>query len=75
MAGGVNGWMGGLVGTLGSCGAVTVTTLGSCAGTLGSDAGVGVVGVGTGVGAGGGLAVARFRIWAIWMYAFVTLDP
>ena len=36
-------------------------------GTLGSGTG--------GSGAGSGGAVARFRIWAIWMYLLVMLEP
>ena len=39
---------------------------GVMSGTLGS-------GAGSGVGTGG--AIARFKIWAIWMYAFVMLEP
>ena len=38
---------------------------GVMSGTLGS-------GAGSGVGTGG--AVARFKIWAIWMYALVMLE-
>jgi hypothetical protein len=56
--------------TLGS-GAVVGTTLGSWAGTL-----VSLIGIGSGAGgSGGGRAVALWSIWAICMYALVTLDP
>ena len=62
------GWFG-LAGT-GRAGAGTSTLCsgagGVVSGTLGSGAGSGVV---------TGDAVARFKIWAIWMYAFVMLEP
>ena len=41
---------------------------GVMSGTLGSDAG-------SGVGTAPGGAVACFKIWAIWMYEWVMLEP
>ena len=63
------GWLG-FVGA-GRAGAGVITLCsgagGVISGTLGSGAG--------GSRAGSGGAVARFKIWAIWMYAFLMLEP
>ena len=54
-------------------------TVGAGMSTLGSGAGgVGICTLGSGAGGRGicfGGVVARFKIWAIWMQALVTLDP
>jgi hypothetical protein len=56
-----------------------MTVIGAGASTLCSGAGgvaKGTLGSGTGVfGACLGGAFARFKIWAIWMYALGMLDP
>ena len=44
-----------------------------CSGAGGLMSGTLYSGAGSGVGIGG--AVARFKIWAIWMYALVMLEP
>ena len=49
-----------------------VSTL--CSGAGGVMSGTLCSGAG-GSGAGSGDAVAHFKIWAIWMYAFVMLEP
>jgi hypothetical protein len=53
-------------------------TRGAGVGTLCSGAGGATMGLSTlcsGAGAGTGGDVARFRIWATWMYALVMGDP
>ena len=45
-----------------------------CSGAGGGTIGTLCSGAG-GSGAGSGRAVARFKIWAIWMYALVMLEP
>ena len=65
---GASSWLGGWV-LLGLEGLVCSNAGGVTVGTLCSGAG------GSGAGSGGAVAVARFKLWAIWMYALVMLEP